>query len=109
MGVARLPTRCPRGRSSGRGVRTAAAPGWGRRAGGGQGTGNGGSAIEVRTRACFSVEVAAREGQDVMLHRVYLYKEKVNGKLQPAKSYVVGSQMMLAQNVKYQRTRSARL
>lgn len=74
--------------------------GWGPPEGGVQRTDNTRSAIEVRTTSYFSVEVAAREGQDVMLHRVYLYKEKVNGKLQPAKSYVVGSQMMLAQNVK---------
>ena len=74
--------------------------GWGPPEGGVQWTDNTRSAIEVRTTSYFSVEVAAREGQDVMLHRVYLYKEKVNGKLQPAKSYVVGSQMMLAQNVK---------
>lgn len=48
----------------------------------------------------FKAEIAAKEGADVMLHRVYLYKEKVNGKLQPAKSYVVGSQLMLEKNVK---------
>jgi len=73
---------------------------WGAPEGGAQWTDNTRSAVEVRTTSYFSAEVAAKEGEEVMLHRVYLYKEKVNGKLQPAKSYIVGSQMMLEKNVK---------
>ncbi|HOC31198.1 MAG TPA: hypothetical protein PKK84_03045 [Armatimonadota bacterium] len=73
---------------------------WGPPEGGLQWTDNTRSAVEVRTTMYFKAEIAAKEGADVMLHRVYLYKEKVNGKLQPAKSYVVGSQLMLEKNVK---------
>lgn len=74
--------------------------GWGAPEGGAQWTDNTYSAVEVRTTSYFSVEVAAKQGKDVMLHRVYLYKSKVNGTMQSAKSYVVGSQMMLEKNVK---------
>lgn len=73
---------------------------WGAPEGGAQWTDNTYSAVEVRTTSYFSVEVASRQGQDVMLHRVYLYKSKVNGAMQPAKSYIVGSQMMLEKNVR---------
>lgn len=74
--------------------------GWGAPEGGAQWTDNTYSAVEVRTTSYFTVEVAAKQGEDVMLHRVYLYKSKVNGTMQSAKSYVVGSQMMLMKNVK---------
>lgn len=74
--------------------------GWGAPEGGAQWTDNTHSAVEVRTTSYFTVEVAAKQGGDVMLHRVYLYKSKVNGTMQSAKSYVVGSQMMLEKNVK---------
>lgn len=74
--------------------------GWGPPEGGAQWTDNTRSAVEIRTTSYFSVEVAAKQGNDVILHRVYLYKSKVNGQLQPAKSYVVGSQLMLEKNVK---------
>lgn len=74
--------------------------GWGAPEGGAQWTDNTYSAVEIRTTSYFSVEVAAKHGIDVMLHRVYLYKSKVNGQMQSAKSYVVGSQMMLEKNVK---------
>ncbi len=73
---------------------------WGVPEGGTQWTDNTYSAIEVRTNSYFSCEVAAKHGIDVMLHRVNLYKARVNGQLQAAKSYVVGSQMMLEKNVK---------
>ncbi|MCE5322566.1 hypothetical protein LLG46_04525 [bacterium] len=73
---------------------------WGPPEGGAQWTDNTYSAVEVRTTSYFSVEIAAKHGQDVMLHRVYLYKSKVNGQMQSAKSYIVGSQMMLEKNVK---------
>ncbi len=73
---------------------------WGAPEGGAQWTDNTHSAVEVRTTSYLSAEIAARQGQDVMLHRVYLYKSKVNGQMQPAKSYIVGSQMMLEKNVK---------
>ena len=46
------------------------------------------------------MEIAVKQEQDVFLHRVYLYKSLVNGHLQPAKSYIVGTQMMLEENVK---------
>ncbi len=75
-------------------------PAWGAPEGGLQWTDNTRSAVERRTTSYFSVEIAAKQGDEVWLHRVYLYKERVNGKLMPAKSYVVGSQLMLEKNVK---------
>lgn len=73
---------------------------WGPPEGGLQWTDNTRSAVEVRTASYLKAEVAAKQGSDVHLHRVYLYKSKVNGQLQAAKSYVVGSQLMLEKNVK---------
>lgn len=73
---------------------------WGPPEGGLQWTDNTRSSLEVRTNSYFSADVAAKHGQDIMLHRVYLYKAKVNGQLQSAKSYVYGTQMMLEKNVK---------
>lgn len=74
--------------------------GWGAPEGGLQWTDTTRSAVEVRTTSYFTVEIATKHGQDVMLHRVFLYRSKVNGVAQSAKSYVVGSQMMLEKNVK---------
>ena len=73
---------------------------WGAPEGGLQWTDNTRSSLETRTTQYFSVEVAVKQGQEVSLLSVYAYKSKVNGKLQPAKSYVVGSQLMLEKNVK---------
>jgi hypothetical protein len=73
---------------------------WGAPEGGLQWTDNTMSSVESRTTSYFSVEIATKQGQDVFLHRVYLYKSRVNGQLQSAKSYVVGTQMMLEKNVK---------
>ena len=73
---------------------------WGAPEGGAQWTDNTYTAVEVRTTSYFAVEVASKQGEDVFLHRVYLYKAKINGAMQAAKSYVVGSQMMLEKNVR---------
>ena len=73
---------------------------WGAPEGGLQWTDNTMSAVESRTTSYFSVEIATKQGQDVFLHRVYLYKSRVNDQLQSAKSYVVGTQIMLEKNVK---------
>ncbi len=73
---------------------------WGAPEGGLQWTDNTRSSLETRTTQYFSIEVAVKQGQDVMLLSVYAYKAKVNGKMQPARSYVIGSQLMLEKNVK---------
>jgi hypothetical protein len=73
---------------------------WGPPEGGLQWTDTTRTSLEVRTTSYFSVEIAAKTGEETRLYRIYLYKDKVNGKLQPAKSYVVGSELMLEKNAK---------